>query len=432
MPGRFREIISASEHTLGGVTRTMLFGSEIQRSEHWVHTPQTYRRCWDATHPGPPYAEGGGLTIMKAGNPTTNFVQGNGYYIGLDYRPDIDLYVDYTGGFWPNGYGAYTVESAYMRDIGIAGPYGPNYGSGSGYGAQAYNRFKPKIATAELGQTIGEAAQFVPMLKQSAKEYHNIWKSFGGHSTEFGPKHAADSFLNHSFGWAPFVRDMVDSYDTYHNTDRAMRRLRKQNGRWEHRGGTVETTNEASPIVEYNDQAGLVLPNLPYYFYSTEARAEGIHVQSKANQGLSSKTWFEGRFRYYIPSLGVEDNHYNQIMNRIHTYGLRVSPSLVWKVTPWTWLADWFGNVGDFVSNAEDNYFGLASLYAYIMRTTTQRSVNDSTIRLKDGPVHCSWAQEIVTKTRHGASHFGFGLDEGEFSLQQQAILVALGISKGR
>lgn len=428
MPGRFRELINEATHTLGGATQTWSQGNLIQRSEFWVDSPQSYRRCWDATHPGPPYAEGGGLTIMKAGNPE-NFIQGAHHVYGMDFRPDLPIYNEYIGGFWPNGYGSFTFQQAEMRDVGIAGPYGPNYGSGSSYGAAAYNRYKPKMNTANLGQTVGEASQLLPMLKQSAKGLSEVWRSLGGSTTEFGPKKVADHFLNHSFGWVPFVNDMVDSYRTYKNTDKAMRRLRKQNGRWEHRGGTVDLVSEAS-FQSVANQAGAVYPNLPSQFYSDAARSEGIHVRSELRQEYLSRAWFEGRFRYHIPSLGVEDNNYNKVMNRVQTYGLRVSPTLIWKITPWSWLADWYGNAGDIISNADDNLWGLASLYAYVMRTTVKRNVNSSTIRLKGGDVNCTWSQEIVTKTRHGSSSFGFGLDPGDYTPFQISILAALGVSK--
>lgn len=431
MPGRFREMITESNANLGGVLSTFLNDSEIGRSEMYVENPSSYRRCWDETHPGPPYASGGGLTLMKADNPDT-YVQGRGRYIGLDYRPSINLYVEYNGGFWPNGYGSVTLAQTDMSDIGKAGPYGPGYGSGGSLGPAAYNRFKPKINTADLGQTLAEYAQFVPMLKSSFKEYHNIWKSLGGDQQKkfLSPKAAGDSYLNHAFGWAPVIRDVGAAYDTYNKTGKDFRRLRKQNNRWEHRGGTIETTNERSAAQMFSGWNSLVYPSLPYYFFDQTAVGNGTHIYTECHQENSSRAWFEGRFKYYIPSLGKEESSYDKVMTDVQRYGLRVSPSLVWKVTPWTWLADWFGNAGDIISNAEDNFFGLTSLYAYVMRTTLKRSVNNTTLLLKDGPVNCTWSQEIVTKTRHGSSHFGFGLDQGDFNPGQLAILAALGLSR--
>lgn len=429
MTGRYREIISESEHQLAGVLETLINGNPSGRSEFWVDTPHHYARCWDATHPGPPYVTGGGLTIFKGGAPNV-YVQHKGEYIGSDYRPGLNIYSHYTGGFWPNSYGSMTIPSSDIANMGLSGTYGPSYGAGLSYGSAAYNRFKPKINSADLGQTLGEIRETLPMLKTTARGYHDFWKSLGGSKDVFGPKSVADHFLNHSFGWVPFLRDMVNTYITYKTTADKLRRLRQNNGKWSMHGGTVEQIQSQGEFSTREDMAGYVYPALPTAFFDPTAAAAGKGVSSTCHTEYYSKVWFEGRFRYYIPWLGEDDTTYKQIVNRVQLYGARVSPTLIWKVTPWTWLADWVTNAGDVISNAEDNFFGLASLYAYVMRHTYYRVVNSSTIRLKAGPVNCVWFQEVVTKTRNGASHFGFGLDELDFNNSQIAILAALGVSR--
>jgi hypothetical protein len=318
-----------------------------------------------------------------------------------------------------------------MKNVGKDGnPYDRTFGRAQDKSAEAYNRFKPKLNKANLGQTIGEARDFVPMLKTSASGFHDIWKELGGSATEFGPKKAADHFLNHQFGWLPFLNDMLQGYDVYQNTSRYVHQLRRHNNEWVKRGGTLSTDSTLSDVVVTRDLAGGVLPSLPTAFYSDDAIASGERVESQYYTGSFDKVWFEGRFRYYIPSLGLEDNNYHKIINRVQLYGLRLSPTLLWKITPWTWLADWYSNAGDVISNAEDNYFGLASLYACTMRNKGIHVVNNSTIYLKGGPVQCTWSQEIETKSRWGGEPFGLGFDWDHWDPMQIAILASLGITR--
>jgi hypothetical protein len=429
MPGRYRERVSLSELTQMGLYRTWFNNSIFFQYAATVYSNQQAERCFDATHHGPPYTETGPFTLVKAVYPF-DLIQGKGTYIGTDYRPDFNMYSDYYGGFVPNGFGSFTIPSSHMVGAGLEGnPYGPDWGSAEPYSTAARNRFKPKIAKAGLGQAIAEIRDLLPMLKSSAKGFAQVWKAAGGHPELFAPKNVADHFINHEFGWLPFINDIRQVSDVYQNTRKYVNALRRANGKWVKRGGTVLTDGGVSAVERY-DGVGLVLPSLPPSYYSADAIATGNYVTSHAFTQSFDKVWYEGRFRQYIQSLGEEDSNYHKIINRVHLYGARISPSLIWKVTPWTWAVDWFSNAGDIISNAEDESFGLASLYSCTMRHRVHRVVNESVIHLKDGDVACSWSQEIDSKTRHGGGPFGFALEGSDLTPTQTAILLALGISR--
>jgi len=78
-------------------------------------------------------------------------------------------------------------------------------------------------------------------------------------------------------------------------------------------------------------------------------------------------------------------------------------------------------------ASAEDN---LAAKYAFIMRHTSTRVVNDTTLYTVNGDKNLFWYQDIETKHREAASPYGFNLTWDNFSPSQLAILAALGISK--
>jgi hypothetical protein len=427
--GRYREQISSFEPTIIGVDQYYLYGAPWFSFPYGAYSPQIAKRCWDSTNPGPPYGFGSSPFTLKSVDILGGFVQGLGKHDGYDFGPDF--YTKYVGGFIPNGFGPYGISHEIAHDVGLEGnPYGPSYGSAQPLSSAAYNRFKPKIAKAGLGQALAEIRDLLPMLKTSAKGFHEIWKSLGGHQSEFGPKAVAEHFVNHEFGWLPFINDIRQISDVYQNTVKYVRHLRRSNNQWTRRSGTIHDNGEVTDPVEYKDLVGLVLPALPSAYYSDTALANGIRVESTAYRQDRDHAWFVGHFKQYIPELGEEDSNYNKIVNRVHLYGARISPSLIWKVTPWTWAVDWFSNTGDIISNAEDNLFGLVSLGACTMRTVTTRAVNNSIIHLKNEDISCSWSQEITSKTRHGGGPFGFDLEFDDFNPTQLAILSAIGYTR--
>jgi hypothetical protein len=103
----------------------------------------------------------------------------------------------------------------------------------------------------------------------------------------------------------------------------------------------------------------------------------------------------------------------------------------VWELTPWSWLADWFTNVGDVVANMSTGYAeNLAAQYAYVMGTTQISTCWDTSLNTKQGVIHNSSGYTETYKHRVGASPFGFGLTSNDFSARQWSILAALGLSR--
>lgn len=114
-------------------------------------------------------------------------------------------------------------------------------------------------------------------------------------------------------------------------------------------------------------------------------------------------------------------------------YGVRVTPSTVWNLMPWSWLIDWatgFSSVLDYVTDRSFN--NLTAKYAYAMKQTSTTIVHNHVARLVDGPVYMSWEQAIDSKCRQEASPFGFDLVKDDIidNPLRVAILSALGIGR--
>jgi hypothetical protein len=120
-----------------------------------------------------------------------------------------------------------------------------------------------------------------------------------------------------------------------------------------------------------------------------------------------------------------------------------VTPEVVWNLLPWSWLIDWFTNIGDIVSNASSNAVdNLTADYAYVMRT--QETVTNyegwsvvngtgtpaSSTYIPAGHYSSYGFNRSITKSRFAASPFGFGTTFNGLSSYQLGIVAALGISR--
>jgi len=115
-------------------------------------------------------------------------------------------------------------------------------------------------------------------------------------------------------------------------------------------------------------------------------------------------------------------------------WGLRISPELLWELTPWSWAADWVGNVGEVIHNLSAfSNDKLVLRWGYIMfKYTCRDTYLLEGVRLKgmpSGPVSQTFVTQV--KKRNRATPYGFGLDPAAFTTRQWAILGALGISRG-
>lgn len=118
-----------------------------------------------------------------------------------------------------------------------------------------------------------------------------------------------------------------------------------------------------------------------------------------------------------------------------YLYGVVPGLDTLYQLTPWSWLVDYFSNLGDIVSNL--NAFaseGLVMPFAYIMsqKDTVVRSSLEYEFWNGSG-----WSKDTVfdtvfltSKRRLPAHPFGFGISDSGLTGKQLSILVALGLSR--
>lgn len=362
-------------------------GSSISKIYAPPH-PGNYHSCLDEVHKNYPN-EGGPLSIVKY---TTRF-------------GDAHLKTGYMG---YNSPGEVIDCDRRVYSASTLGILPDDYDATMDLGAEAWNRFRPKLSKVQLGQTIAEITD-VPKLFQSGL------RNF---------KDLGSRYLQYQFGWKPFIKDLTDSLKLYRKMDDHLAKMQKHNNKWLKRGGVLYQTENFA-----HDQHVIVTP-MNYLTVTNQRRTTRTY----------EKAWFEGAFRYYIP--GLTNGNWGKLRLARKLFGVELTPSLVYELVPWSWLADWFGNFGDVVSNYTSiTTENMVAKYAYVMRhkhTTVTCSASITgrfTEWLKPPTYTTQYVQSEVsteTKTRAVANPFGFDAHLADFTSYQLSILGALGLSRQR
>lgn len=381
------------------------------------------------------YISGGPFTLIQSDCRDEYKVKGKDLY-----RISSGPYTaTYQGGFLPTGFsnfGPSKTDMYYGHAMGSWSPIMLQEGLEE-LGAKAWNKARPRTSSFDLPTAIGELRDFPGMLKKTAKGFHDLWRGIGGSlktsSIKNAPKEVSEHFLNHAFGWAPFVGDLMKIHDVYQNSDTLIKQMIADNGKWVRRRRRVDETVSMKNVIKQDTNVAWVYPTLHDWLYSPKGNKYG-ETTTFVEEYL--QRWFVGSFRYYIPRPPDDSEHatYNRVMDMLRLYGVNLNPSTIWNLTPWSWLADYFGNVGDIIDNlSAQNNDNLTARYAFLMQRNRSRYVNDSTVYTCKGDVRMTWAREIGAKTRIEAQPFGFGLTGGGLnSAYRYAILGALGLSRSR
>lgn len=339
--------------------------------------------------------------------------------------------IRYTGGFSiPVFQGDSTSYANLSQLLGATSPLIPVL---TDWSAKAYERTRPSLEKAGAFVFAAESRDIPRMLATSAGAFHDVWKSVGGRTGPDGrmvANAASNHFLNHEFGWVPFINDIRKFDHVYQNAAYIRSRLTSENNRWIHRRATLlddyletrlasDTGMRVSPS---GDWVGTLLDGTAHW----EVRERKTSVVTTS-----------GVFRYYRPefddTLPDYSSAWNTLQRQVTMYGARISPSNVYKAIPWTWLIDWGTDLGSVIDRAQDIALdAIAAQYLFLMRHDHREVVLKQYLPFKSGgPRTLEFSRTTDVKIRREAdSPYGFGLAWNGLSPKQLAILAALGISR--
>jgi hypothetical protein len=432
--------------TVSGIRRDFEnFKQQSQQNVIFTGVPPdslAIERTWDETHPGPPYKTGGPFANLKVSVPSAQ-LRGISWHDKSAPWRGAGSWSEFSGLFYPT---TAFLDLHFPHDplisVGAIAPFNMSlFPDATGFGAQAWDRTRPQIAKAGMNVFLAELRDLPQMLKTTARGFHDLWSAVKGHFDAgplMLPKEAADHFLNHSFGWAPFIGDLMKFYDTYEKSHKHIMQLVKDNGQYIKRRRTLEEHTERVKLSPRLYSPGLNPWGSQLEWLSKLITVDGVSCYgfTDAYDVVSTTVWAEGSFRYYRPEFDASSigfpTGWSNTKRLLDIYGVRINPSFLWKITPWTWLIDWFFGIGRNIDIITENFQDeVAAKYLYVMhhkRRTIETLCHLSTY---EGMRQYKWDFTLETKQRVPASSpYGFSLPWGGLSARQIAILGALGISR--
>jgi len=439
--------------------------------------PRDKQITQDEVHPGPPYKVGGDfkslrLRSMYDPNQVVRFMtlynrrsapSGGAAPLvsGIQYNRR------YVGGFHP------PPSSYFGLDSGFIQPEGPGLSLSSvlipnitPWGDKVWNRTKPQLEEAALLNAGVEAYRDLPtQLRTTGRGFAETWDAIRPMSgqwrrsstIDFGinqnqhlsemltrrsvaedwrnakrmaPKEAADQFLNVAFGWVPFINDLLSLDKVINFWHNFVVQKTKMNGVPVRKRVTLLDETTSSELA-----SGFGCPNFPVSFPIDFFRKG---PSWSLREEINTRVTGVGNFTYYRPEFDADlvtyNSQWSQAMRFLTITGLRISPRHLYNAIPWTWLIDWFTNLGDWIGYLGDLWQDqLVCHYCYCMQARRKMRTVITSLPFHDQPVQLGFSRVLESKERKGnTSPFGFGLSWDSLSSRQAAILAALGISKSK
>jgi len=298
----------------------------------------------------------------------------------------------------------------------LSAPNGPAFVDGSAWGAEAYSKMKPDNSIMSGLNAIYELKDVPGMLQQRFLKQ--------------GLSGIGDYYLALKFGWEPLLRDIRDFVLTQRKAQERLANLLRNEGRPVRRKLILKNT--ASDPVVSPDITGLdISPNFVTYFFDDPG-----HVRTSTQS--TETVWGSARFRVWLPG-GPRDIAWKRQMLAA-LYGFRPTPSVIYKAIPWSWLVDWFGNVGHVIHNMDSDIGArTAADYCYVMREIKTTGTKSATVRMY--PYHNIANPQTITatstwttgsKARSKGDPFGWNTNQNSLNGVQLSILGALGLSRLR
>ena len=242
-----------------------------------------------------------------------------------------------------------------------------------GMGTKAIAISAPTNPSFDMANFLGELREGAPKIFGSGllKEKTRFLKGSGS------------EYLNVEFGWKPLVDDVQKFCRAVKKSDQILSQYKKASDtkiRRRHVFDPVQTSWDISG-------GGFCTPTGPL----TNSSATGTRTKTGVSQ-----SWFSGAFRYHIPA---GDDVVSKLKQHVSyadkLLGVRITPELMWNLAPWSWAADWFGNVGDILHNVSAlGSDGLAMQYGYMMTSAVTTDVKRFTLH------QGSLASGSITRTK--------------------------------
>lgn len=293
-----------------------------------------------------------------------------------------------------------------------------------------FKSMAPAAPVLPIGETL------IELLKGQFPKVLSNLKQIRGQISDL--KHLGKEHLNMQFGWTPIFKDITMVVETlmslesmiYSSNDRRRRSLPERFAYTNSPSMTLSGVNLPQMNVKGTYSVGINATNGG----RQQWKPSPIHLSVRQDARISA------RFTNARPN-SASNGFWDKAVELHYNLGLQ-DPALLWDLTSWSWLFDWWLNIGTSISNFNNfsKQSGVTPLdYAYMTRKTVvlaQRpgyswDYRTSSRVYSRGSV--SPLTEISTSlVRERITPFGPGVTLDSLSAYQWSILVALGLARAR
>lgn len=218
-------------------------------------------------------------------------------------------------------------------------------------GGELMRASRPTQPHANLGQWLGEL-----------RDFGSLFRS--GLSTRNPAKIAGGGYLNLQFGWRPFIDDLRRAAEAVLEADDILRKFYEDSAKLNKRNREViltqETSNSARVAISANPSnygnswnsttISSVVGGISCRFLGGwGSSAPRGSFQLTVTNVVSLRTFAMFEYFAHDPKNFAERQASYAQKARI-LLGLTLTPDLIWELTPWSWLADWWFDIGGFLS----------------------------------------------------------------------------------
>jgi len=304
------------------------------------------------------------------------------------------------------------------------------------------NPFAPKASV--LSSLLELARGDIPGLLSSLRRHLTTIQGLKASGIKNVSQTLGDEYLNGVFGWAPIIRDVDRAVKVLleldsllfksDSTRRSVRRVVQQVGAQKSENLTLWVGHPWSDT-----------PPIGNSLYYNSAELSGIGLGGVANGALVDWSTLltysvntSARFSTGFYPTTTNNGHLDRAIDLL---GLKLTPAVIWELTPWSWLIDWFLHIGTVIQNLST--LGLSNTilqYAYstarVERVTsgvgTPQFQRDRVNSITSFSGNMYWVWRCDTKVRIAASPFGFDVSLNSLNAGQWGILSALGLARSR
>jgi hypothetical protein len=342
-------------------------------------------------------------------------------------------------------HGYFTSKGVFFGNHGDG--YGPSQAMVDAASTNSLNGMNPMKAKVSGGQALLELIRGdIPRIFTRLSEALILIQRMKADGIRDASHAVGSAYLNNVFGWTPIIKDIEAALNVFMDIDKAL--FVSDDTRRTHwselslRSATVTGSVGVSclpPLLSAIPSG--TTPFITSIRSSGSARSGsgGVPAVYTATERVTLKT--SARFHTGVRPSPANNGWWDRSQDLNRVFGTSITPALIWELTPWSWLIDWFFNIGSVIENLST--IGLTNTLLNYAYSTVRREASCQVHAdpysnpgvLSSGLVSFSGMNHTVRldqKVRRAASPFGFGVSLDSLSGNQWAILVALGLARSR